>query len=129
MPNPNRAFGLKAVRDRSGAPYNGSANAYPVAAGDGTALFIGDPVQLAGSSIGGKPTVQRATAAGGTYILGVVVGFEIDNNTRTLGYRPASTAATVLVADDPELLFEIMEDSNAENVLAAEVGWQHFDGG
>lgn len=122
MANPDMAFGLKPVCDRSGRPYNGAVRAYVVPASDGTALFIGDPVQLGGSSDSGMQTITRATAAGGNYILGVVMGFEIDATIRTNGYRAASTRAVVLVADDPELLFEIQEDSDTEKVLAAEVG-------
>lgn len=122
MPNPTLGFGLKPVRHRSGAPYTGAANAYKIGTGDSTALAIGDPVQLAGSSIDGVPTITRATAGGGNFILGAVVGFEIDQNIRANGFRAATTAATVLVADNPDLLFEIREDSDSENVLAAEVG-------
>lgn len=123
MANPTTGFGLRPVRDRSGRVYNGAVNRYVVPASDGTALHIGDPVQLAGSSSEGLPTITRATAAGGNYILGVVVGFEIDANIRVNGYRAASTRAVVLVADDPELLFEIVEDSDSENVLASEIGF------
>lgn len=122
MANPNSAFGLRPVQDRSGRSYNGSARAYIVPASDGTALYMGDPVQLAGSSSGGVPTITRATAAGGSYILGVVVGFEIDANIRTNGYRAASTLATVMVCDDPEILFEIQEDSVGGDIAAASVG-------
>lgn len=122
MANPNQAFGLRPVRMRDGSPYTGAGNPYVVPASDGTALAIGDPVQLAGSSVDGVATVTRATAGSGGYILGVVAGFEIDNSIRLNGYRPASTLAKVLVHDNPDLLFEIMEDSDSENVIATEVG-------
>lgn len=122
MANPDFAFGLRPVRHRSGAPYSGACNAYKVPASDGTALFVGDVVQLAGSAVDGVATVTRATAAGGNYILGVVVGFEIDNLTRTAGYRAASTAATVLVADDPDLLFEIQCDDDSATLALTDVG-------
>lgn len=122
MANPNSPFGLRPICDRSGRPYNGAARAYVVPASDGTALYIGDPVQLGGASENGVATIVRANAGSSNYILGVVVGFEIDNNIRLNGYRAASTRAVALIADDPELLFEIQEDSASENVLAAEVG-------
>lgn len=123
MANPDMAFGLRPVSDRSGRPYNGSARAYVVPASDGTALFIGDPVQLAGSAdADGVPTITRATAAGGNYILGVVVGFEIDAAIRAAGYRAASTLAKVLVCDDPEILFEIQADDDSATLAAADVG-------
>lgn len=119
MANPNLARGLIPVMHRNGAPYNGAARAYYVPASYGTALFIGDPVIIVtdSSDAQGIPTVQRATAAGGAYTIGPIIGFVSDGDpvvTRTQDspvYRPASTAAYALVADDPDLLFEIQEDS------------------
>jgi hypothetical protein len=122
MPNPNMPFGLRPVRDRSGRTWNGAANAYAVLATDATALFIGDPVQLAGSSVDGRATVTRGTAAGGAFTLGVVVGFGNDPVALRAGFRAASTATEVLVADDPELLFEIQCDDDTVTLAATDVG-------
>ena len=43
------AFGLTPVRYKSGAPYNGAANLYSVAAGESNNIFIGDPVVISGT--------------------------------------------------------------------------------
>ena len=122
MANPNFPFGLKPVRDRSGRAWNGAAEAFPVLASDSTALAVGDPVQLAGSSLNGRPTVTRATAAGGNFIFGVVIGMGNDPVALRAGYRAASTLSEVLVCTDPELLFEIMADDDAATLAATDVG-------
>ena len=119
MANANIARGLVPVRYRSGAPYNGAGNIYYVPSTYATALFIGDPVISVtdASDANGIPTVQRATAAGGAYITGVVAGIMAggDPAIPTLAHNPqyhvASTAGYIMVHDDPELLFEIQEDS------------------
>ncbi len=120
MANVDSPFGLKPVRYFSGAPYNGAVNRYYVPASDGTAIFIGDAVSLAGSAdADGVPSVAQA-AAGGT-IIGVVVGVEAVTRDSTT-YREASTDRYVLVADDPGLLFMAQEDSAGGALAAADVG-------
>jgi len=119
MANANIPRGLIPVRHRNGAPYNGAARVYHVPASYATALYIGDPVIIVtdASDANGVPTVQRATAAGGAYCIGPVVGiangpFGEAAVTRDKPiYHEASTLGYVLVADDPDLLFEIQEDS------------------
>ena len=124
MPNANIATGLRPVRYASGAPYNGAANTYFVPASDGTALFIGDPVILAGDADAatGWPTITRATAAAAGRITGVVVGFTPTPSIITNGYRLASVAAYALVSDDPDLLFEIQEDAVGGALATASIG-------
>lgn len=117
MANTDAPTGLKPVRYRDGAPYNGASRRYYVAAGESNNIFIGDPVALSGTgATDGTPGIVRATAGAGSSAgdgpVGVVVGVEnltSDNLSRT--YRPASTAMYVLVADSPNLLYEIQEDS------------------
>jgi hypothetical protein len=122
MANDNSPRGLRPVRHRNGAPYNGAVTRYYVPASDSTALYLGDPVIIAGSAdADGVASVTRATAAGGAYILGVVVGVEPASRDSTT-YRPASTAAYVFVADDPDLVFEIQEDAVGGALAAADVG-------
>lgn len=110
MANGNAPAGLKPVRHRNGAPYNGAANLYFVPATDSTAVFIGDAVKSAGSADAatGVPTVAQAAA--GDTLRGVVVGVVPDTAQSTI-YRVASTARYLLVADDPDLEFEIQEDA------------------
>lgn len=122
MANVDSAFGLMPVRYASGAPYTGACNRYYVPASDGTALFRGDPVILAGSAdANGVPDVTRATAGSAGRITGVVVGV-VNDASITGKHRPASTAGYVLVADDPNLLFEIQDDSVGGNLAATDIG-------
>ncbi len=123
MPNLNSATGLSPVRYRNGSPWMGASRRYFHPATDGTALYVGDPVIIAGSADSdGVPTATRATAAGAGRITGVVVGFEPNATLNAVGYGAASTAFYVLVADDPALLFEIQEDAVGGALAATSVG-------
>lgn len=122
MANLNAPTGLRPVRHKSGAPYSGAVNTYFVPASDGTALYIGDPVIIAGSGdADGVSTVTIATAAGAGRVTGVVVGF-VPSPTFTTKYRPASTAAYVLVADDLDLVFEVQEDAVGGALAVTDIG-------
>lgn len=118
MANANVPRGLIPVRHRSGGYYSGAAKVYYVPSTYATAIFIGDPVigVTAAGDAQGVHTVSVATAAGGTYVLGAMIGVCNGPNgevpvTRDLPpYHIASTAGYILVADDPDLLFEIQED-------------------
>lgn len=126
MANSNAPSGLTPGRYRNGAPWNGVARTYYVPASDSTALFIGDPVIIAGSGdTDGVPTVTRATAGSAGRITGVVVGFR-PTAPFPAKYRAASTAMYVLVADDPALLFEAQEDSAGGALAATNIG-QNID--
>lgn len=122
MANANAPTGLTPRRYRNGSPWMGALRTYYVPASDATALFIGDPVVIAGGSdTFGVPTVTRATASGAGRITGVVVGIRPGGNNTLIPpkYRAASTAEYVLVADDPALLFEAQEDSVGGALTAA----------
>jgi hypothetical protein len=120
MPNTNAPSGFKPVKYASGACYAGGGNIYHVPAADATALFIGDPVILAGSAdANGVATVTKATVGG--RVTGIVVGI-IPAPNLLLTYRPASTAAYVVVADDPNLIFEVQEDAVGGALAAVDVG-------
>lgn len=127
MANASVARGLIPYRDRSGAPYNGAANIYYVPAANATALYVGDPVQMLSASADGNgiPAVRIITAGNGTdtpiatygiigSVVGRVVGGEpvIPITRDSTVYIPALTAAYILVADDPFLLFEVQENGN-----------------
>jgi hypothetical protein len=120
MANANFASGLKPVRRFSGAPFNDAARRYSCPATYATALFIGDPVVKSGTSDADGYSEVNSAASGGA-ITGVVVGFE-DIPSMTLGYGAASTVRAVLVADDPELLFEVQEDAVGGALALASVG-------
>lgn len=123
MPNPDAPFGFRPMRYRSGAPYNGAVNPYYIGTGDGTALFLGDPVMFAADSNatfegdgrhqpGSLPVVTRATADNPNRTVGVVCGVEWLTRD-SLVYRPASTEAIIYVADDPELVFWVQDDGGS----------------
>lgn len=132
MANSNTPFGLRPVRHRNGAPYNGAATLYYVPASDGTALYIGDPVVIGGSAdAAGVPSAIRATAAGGSYVLGAVISVDPvlgagANGRSSTTYRAASTERYIWVADDPDLVFEIQEDGVGGALAAANIG-QNID--
>lgn len=129
MANVDAPFGLRPIRYLSGAPYNGAANKYFAPSTYATSLFIGDPVIKTGTSNttatrgynpGVLPEVNKATAGDGNAITGVIVGFEPVNGFDSTVYGAASTARIILVADDPNLLFEIQDDGGS--LAATSVG-------
>ncbi len=124
MANINAPFGLSPVRYLSGAPYNGAANVYTIPASDGTAVGIGDPVLDLGTSTtnaDGTITKDVKIAATTDVITGVVVAVLPDTRDSTL-HRAASTLRRVLVADDPNLIFEIQETTGGTPLTAADIG-------
>jgi hypothetical protein len=120
MANPDIPRGLVPVRHRNGAPYNGAANIYYVPSTYGTALYVGDPVVLvtASADAQGIQTVGIATAGAGAgnIILGPIVSLAFGGDPAipvlrdSKRYHAANTAGYVLVADNPELVFEVQED-------------------
>lgn len=117
MASVSRINGFSPVKSITGAPYSGRASTYFIPSSDSTAVMVGDLVKLAGSARAatGVPTVTRADATDA--VVGVVVGISFEGqgdaanipsvtNLNTPIYRAASTDAYVLVADDPNLVFE-----------------------
>jgi hypothetical protein len=115
MSNTDTPFGLKPVRHLNGSPWNGAVKRCYLPSTDGTAMFIGDPVDLAGSSDGlaVAPTVVKATAGAENPIYGVIVSFEPDPTNLSLIYRTASTARYCYVCVDPSVIYEIQGCSGA----------------
>lgn len=120
MANSNTPRGLQPYSYRNGAPYAGAVRVYYVPSGNGTALYLGDPVvTVTNSSDGnGVQAVNIATAGSGTYVLGAFMGVANNAGQVTIPvlqnqpvYLPAATAAYVYVCDDPTVLYQIQEDS------------------
>lgn len=129
MANTDSPMGLRPVRHKSGAPYNGACNPYYIKGDYATALFIGDPVVkvAAGSNtaavkvpgagtfaIGTLPHIER-TAVGDVdgitkMITGVIVGFSPLPDGLNYKHNPASTERVAYVCDDPDVIFEIQAD-------------------
>ena len=129
MANSDTPFGLKPVRYMSGAPYNGAVNPYSTAAGDATAIFVGDPVIISGTAqtIDGVIYQDVDQAATGDVIVGVVISVDNALGSGAGGrdstiHRAASTQRIVYVADDPNLLFEIQEVSGGTPLTANDIG-------
>ncbi len=133
MANTNAPFGLKPLRYRGGAPYNGAMNPYHVKSDYGTALFIGDPVIKTGTAntaalsvpgggyfdVATLPDIQKATVGDANKITGVIVGFAALPTDLTKQYNPASTERVAFVCDDPNVVFAIQCDGA---VNAVDVG-------
>lgn len=123
MPNVSNPMGLVPVRTLHGAPWNQRLIRCFIPATDNNNMFIGDPVDLAGSADTGAicPTVVRATAGATNPVFGAIVAFEPDPTNLTLTYRVASTARYCWVVCDPLTIFEIQADSSA-TLGATDVG-------
>ena len=123
MANTDTAFGLRPVRMLDGSPYSASIRAFSTAAGDGTAIYIGDPVKISGTSqtISGIVYGDVDQAATGDVIAGVVVG--VKPATRdSVTYRAASTATIVYVETGQNVLYEIQEVSGGTALTANDMG-------
>jgi hypothetical protein len=137
MANSNRPMGFVPKQYLNGAPWNGQTRLYSIAAGYATALYIGDPCISSGTaSANGIPGIAIGATTGA--LRGVIVGlFDSGSTTGTMNgpsvgsinlpnyvYRPASNANVwyAAVVDDPNVLFEIQEESNGTQLAATEVG-------
>lgn len=122
MANANIPRGLIPYAMIWGQKYNGSGNTYFVPASYGTALYVGDPVDIVSGSndANGIPAVQLATV--GSPILGVVVGIinggDMGNITAVTRdqpiYHPASTAQYLMIEDDPNVLYWTQDDASSQ---------------
>lgn len=123
MANVDSPFGLRPVGDLNGAPYSGAVNHFSTTTDDGTAIFIGDPVKLSGTSqtINGIVYADVDQAATGDVILGVVIGV-VPVTRESLTYRAASTQRVLMVATDPSVICEIQEVSGGTALAAADIG-------
>jgi hypothetical protein len=123
MANVDSPFGLRPVRHISGAPYNGAVQEFSTAAGNATAIFIGDPVTITGAAqtIDGQVYQDVAQAVTTGVVDGVVVGVKAVTH-ESAPYRLASTQRILFVATDPDLIFEIQEVSGGTALTATDSG-------
>ena len=122
MSNLNTPSGLRPV-STLGAVNSGAIRVFSVPSGDGTAIYIGDPVKIAGTSqfINGGVYSDVAQAATGDVICGVVVGVVADTRD-SLIYRAASTQRLLLVNVDPNTIYEVQQVSTGTALTANDVG-------
>jgi hypothetical protein len=123
MANPSIPNGLVPVRSLTGAPYNGAVNLYSVPSGDATLIGIGDLVKIAGTSqvINDVTYPDVARAATGDVFAGVCTGVLPVTRDSTV-YREASVQRVIMVADDPNLLFEVQESAAGTAFTANDIG-------
>ena len=122
MANIDAAFGLRPIAKVGSAPGGTTGTTkYSIADNQGTAIFTGDPVKFKNDG-----TVEAGTA--GDPSCGVFMGcFYTDPSTSKPTFRnffPASLSpgdAIAFVADDPDQLFIIQQDSVANNIVAADL--------
>ena len=122
MANADVPNGLKPVRTLTGSPYNEATRRAVHASGDSVALFIGDLVKLTGAGDATDNLPVVAQAAAGDSVCGVVVGMEPDYGDLSIHYVAASTRRIVYVAMDPNLIFEVQEDSTGGSIAVASIG-------
>lgn len=129
MANENRPAGFIPREYLNGTPWNGQARLYSIAAAYGTALYVGDPVISSSSAdANGVPGIARGAGTGA--LRGVIVGLGktpgglFNPSNLDITYRPASDPAVwyAAVVDDPNVLFEIQEESNGTQLAETEVG-------
>jgi hypothetical protein len=123
MANTNAPKGFKPVRYSDGKPYMGAVNKYYKGTTSGI-LAVGDPVvRITGSTdpLGVGPEIQQATT--GSYITGVVVGFDPKVADLTqVGYMKAADVGYVYVADEPDLIFEVQEGGSGTALAFTNLG-------
>lgn len=135
MANSDNPTGLTPRYFEDGSPYAGQVEWYYVPSTDGTAIYLGDTVKLAGGADSeGVPSVTKASS--GDAVVGVMVAVSAIEGADSSGrdsevYRPASQERYVQVAVDPDILYEVQEDSDTSTLAAADVGLnaEIIDGG
>lgn len=133
MANQDRPAGLVPVMYLNGATWNGAGRVYCIPDTDDTnAYAIGDPLVLAGSAdSNGIPTVTLATAGTGNSVLGPMISgagasaygapYGVPQDTPIVIPATKSRNYYILVADDPNIVFQIQEVSGGTALTAAEV--------
>lgn len=127
MANVSRVNGFNPLKNQVGGSMTGQVNLYFIPSGNATNTFVGDLVKAdptgdtaaaGGQALGVQSVVQ---AAAGDASLGAIVGFKVDPlNLNTPQYRAASTGRYCLVADDPNIIFEVQTSNGTLTV--ADVG-------
>ena len=130
MPNFNAPFGLSPVEYLSGAKWNGQVRRYFIPQASVTAFAIGDPVVLAGSA-DSRGIASVALATPGSALLGAIVGMgglqyggmsgDPTNLNTTVIPATKTQAYYVLVADDPNIIFEVQEIGTGTPLAANDV--------
>lgn len=123
MANTDRPFGFKPVSTLSGAPYNGAVKKFYTDTncflGD---LMIQDAASVTGGSDGAYQGVTRATSGTASLAVGVVVGWDVNEDNLSAVYHVGSATRAVYLAVDPNIVFECQDNGAATLITAADVG-------
>jgi len=112
MANVDAPSGARVVGSKSGY-HEGQLTRMVILAGNGTATFVNDIVTLGGDAdANGVPSI----------VVGIVASFEVDGSNLELKHRLASTERYALVNTDPNVLFELQEDSVGGALTTASIG-------
>lgn len=137
MANVNKPQGLAPVKYLNGADWDGRGNVYYIPTSDTTkSYYVGDLVRLNGSAdANGIPGIVKSAAGDGATLgqgaVGVILaigtnpnGPWINPNDLTALSAPATKAQAyyALVADDPNVIFEVQDGASGTALTAAEVG-------
>lgn len=124
MANTDAPKGAVPIKHLDGSPWNGSLNEYLIASAYNTTIYFGDFVKM-------TATGKIELAAAGNTILGVFQGVNYRNSSGEVvfsKYWPASTAtfnsedAKALVVDQPDVIFEMQQDSDTDTPSQADIG-------
>ena len=100
------AGGFRPIQDRSGHSYTGKIETYAVDAAHATLLSVGDLVIETGNLDAATGVSEVDAASAGGLITGVIIGIDFNISNLEQKGLPASTAGTVKVAVDKDMLLE-----------------------
>lgn len=121
MANADASRGLQPVNTGGAGTFSGKVTKYHVASTDSTAIYVGGLVKLSGTGdANGVPGVTGNVSTGDA-VVGVMVG-AIPNTRDSAVYREASVDRYILVADDPNQVFEIQDDSVGGDLAVTNIG-------
>lgn len=122
MSNPNSPMGLQPVGSLLASPFSGAVLRCYMSTTLGTAMGIGDPVDLLGTADtpGFTPEVTLATQGATHPIFGVIVAWDINTDNVFQNYRKASEARYCYVCVDPFMVYEVQGDATV--IAATAVG-------
>ena len=124
MANSDAPGGFTAIGQLDGSPYNGGTIRCVILGADTTSTFVGDAVNLGGSSdaLGKYPSIVQHAAGG--VVFGVISSFESEKTNLALQYALGSqtTDRYALVVPALDNLFEIQDDGVGDTFVATDVG-------
>lgn len=113
------AGGFRPIQDISGGSYTGKIQTFSVAAGHSTLLAVGDLVRITGTARVSDGMAEVDAAAAAQTITGPIVAIDFNISDLQAKGLAASTAGTVKVAVDRNLL---MEADASTTVAVTDVG-------